>query len=61
MRDLMSDIASAPSNEEEENSKRDVALVLWSHLTEAGRRAAWSELHDIRKKARAWEVKAANP
>jgi hypothetical protein len=59
MSDLMSDIASAPSNEEEENLKRDVALVLWSHLTENARRNAWRDLLDIRNQAKAWVVQDA--
>jgi len=54
MADLLADIGAAPSNEEEQDSKSDVALVLWSHLSECERREAWNKLYDTRKQAKTW-------
>jgi hypothetical protein len=58
MDDLISNLSLAPTNEEELDAKKDVALILWSHLTDAGRNSSWEELSELRMKASEWAAAA---
>jgi hypothetical protein len=56
LEELLLNIAASPSTDDECDTKRDVALILWHHLTPEARERAWEDLAAIRRRVAAWVV-----